>query len=72
MRIRTRKLVGTALLLLLIPVYAFLAMLLAILILPGQSRIVEIAFYVVVGTGWALPGAVLISWMSRPDEDSAR
>lgn len=71
MRIRTRKLIGTALLLLLIPVYAFVAMMLALLILPEQSKVVEIAFYVVVGTGWALPGAALISWMSRPDQDPA-
>lgn len=71
MRIRTRKLIGTALLLLLIPVYAFVAMTLAILILPDQSKLVEIVFYLVVGTGWALPGAVLISWMSRPDRDPA-
>ena len=70
MRIRTRKLIGTALLLLLIPVYAFVAMALALLILPGQPKLVEILFYLVVGTGWAIPGAVLISWMSRPDPDS--
>ena len=69
MRIRTRKLIGTALILILIPVYALLAMMLAILILPGQSRLVELLFYLVVGVGWALPGAVLISWMGRPDKD---
>ncbi|MGH2340038.1 DUF2842 domain-containing protein [Segnochrobactraceae bacterium EtOH-i3] len=70
MRIRTRKLIGTALLLILIPVYAFVAMALALLILPGQPKLVEILFYLIVGTGWAIPGAVLISWMSRPDPDS--
>ncbi|HSR76247.1 MAG TPA: DUF2842 domain-containing protein [Xanthobacteraceae bacterium] len=70
MHIRTRKLIGTVALLVLVVVWALLAMGLAQMIGVSHNRLLEIAYYVVAGLGWVLPAMPLISWMSRPDEDA--
>jgi hypothetical protein len=67
MRIRTRKLIGTVALLVLVVVWALLGMAFAQSLALAKSRIGEIVYYVVVGIGWVLPAMPLISWMSRPD-----
>lgn len=67
MTIRTRKLLGTVLLLLLIAVWALLAMAFAQTALLGTSGWIAALYYVVAGLGWVLPAMPLISWMSRPD-----
>jgi hypothetical protein len=67
MRIRTRKLIGTAALLALVVVWALLAMALAQALPLGGNRIAEFAYYVVAGLGWVLPAMALVSWMARPD-----
>ena len=66
MRIRTRKFIGAILLLVLVSVWALLAMGVAQL-LPANSVLVALVYYLVAGLGWALPAMPLISWMSRPD-----
>jgi len=68
MRIRTRKLVGTVALLLLVTVWALLAMAFAQFALRTSNGIVVALFYVVAGLGWALPAMPLVSWMVRPDK----
>jgi hypothetical protein len=72
MTMRTRKLVGTVLLLLLVVVYSFLAMLVAIVLQVGSSKLVEVIYYVVAGLLWVVPAALLIRWMQRPDEPPHR
>jgi hypothetical protein len=67
MSIRTRKLIGTILLLLFVAVYALLAMLVAIVLQVNASKVVELAFYVVAGLAWVIPAGILIRWMQRPD-----
>jgi hypothetical protein len=67
MRIRTRKLIGTCALLVLVIVWALLAMALAQTLLVSASGIVAAAYYVIAGIGWVLPAMPLISWMSRPE-----
>jgi hypothetical protein len=67
MRIRTRKLIGTLGLLVLVTVWALLAMALAQFALRAQSGIVVFLFYAVAGLGWALPAMPLVAWMQRPD-----
>ena len=67
MRIRTRKLVGTVALLLLVAVWALLAMAFAQFALSAANGFVVAAFYVIAGLGWVLPAMPLIAWMSRPD-----
>jgi hypothetical protein len=68
MHIRTRKLIGTIALLVLVVVWALLAMGFAQMLALSRNRLIEIAYYIVAGLGWALPAMPLISWMSRPDD----
>jgi len=67
MRMRTRKLIGACALLVLVIVWALVAMALAQTLLVSASGIVAAAYYVLAGIGWVLPAMPLISWMSRPD-----
>jgi len=65
---RLRKLIGTIGIVLLVICYAFLAMMVAIAILPGTHMAVQMLYYVFAGVLWALPAAMIIKWMSRdPD-----
>lgn len=68
MTIRTRKLVGTILLLVLVAVYALAAMMVAVVLQVSASKWIELAYYVVAGLLWVLPAAWLVAWMSKPDE----
>ena len=67
MSIRTRKLIGTVALLLLVTVWGLLAMALAQSVLTDINGFVAAIYYVVAGLGWGLPAMPLISWMARPD-----
>lgn len=71
MRARTRKLVGTILLLVVLIIYSLAVMLAAAAILPGSGKIVELIFYAVAGVAWVLPAGYLIKWMyAAPPETS--
>lgn len=67
MQVRTRKLIGTILLLLFLAVYATAAAVI------GSGRIalapqwVQLAFFVTAGLAWVIPAGLLIRWMQRPD-----
>jgi len=67
MPIRQRKLIGTVALLVLVIVWALVAMALAQSVLTAVNGLVAAIYYVVAGMGWVLPAMPLISWMSRPD-----
>jgi hypothetical protein len=67
MRIRTRKLIGTIGLLVLVTVWALLAMAVAQFALRAQSGWVAFLFYAVAGLGWVLPAMPIVAWMQRPD-----
>jgi hypothetical protein len=65
---RQRKFLGTIALLLLIAVYALIAMGVAIVLqVHNVSKFVELLYYVVAGLLWVLPAGLLISWMQKPD-----
>jgi hypothetical protein len=68
MHIRTRKLVGTVALFVLVAVWALLAMALAQSVAVPASRWVAALYYAVAGLGWVLPAMPLIWWMARPDD----
>jgi predicted membrane channel-forming protein YqfA (hemolysin III family) len=70
MHIRTRKLIGTVALLVLVIVWALLAMGFAQMFPLSRNHLIEIAYYIVAGLGWVLPAMPLISWMSRPDPET--
>ena len=71
MSIRSRKLVGTVALLLLVCVWGLLAMALAQSVLTDINGWVASIFYVVAGLGWVLPAMPIISWMAKPDAPRA-
>ena len=67
MRIRTRKLVGTVALLVLVVVWSLMGMTVAQTPWLAASGFLQAIFYVVAGIGWVLPAMPIVSWMSRPD-----
>lgn len=70
MTMRTRKLIGTIILFIVIPLYALLAMVVAVsLEVNTTSKWIELLFYVVAGTLWVLPAGLIIQWMSRGDPE---
>jgi hypothetical protein len=65
---RTRKLVGTILLMVMITIYALLAMVVAVILeVNTTSKLVELVYYAVAGLLWVLPAAWIIRWMSQDD-----
>jgi hypothetical protein len=68
MNIRTRKLIGTVALLMLVTVWALLAMVFAQFALRSVDWWVAALFYLIAGLGWVLPAMPLVSWMGRPDK----
>src|SRR4029450_6709202 len=66
MPIRLRKLIGAVLLIVLVAVWALLAMAFAQSPLVKANGVIEVIYYVVAGLGWGLPAMPLIRWMSRP------
>jgi hypothetical protein len=65
MPIRLRKFIGAILLLVLVIVWALVAMALAQAPLIHDNPIASIAYYVIAGLGWVLPAMPIVSWMSR-------
>jgi hypothetical protein len=65
---RTRKFIGTIALLVLISVYALLALAVAIVLqVHSASKLAELLYYAIAGLLWVLPAGLLISWMQKPD-----
>ena len=68
MTIRTRKFIGAIALLVLITVYSFAAMMVAIALQVNASKWVEVIYYVAAGLAWTIPAGAIIWWMQQPDE----
>jgi hypothetical protein len=68
MRARSRKLIGTLLLLLFLGAYAGLAALIGSGRISSASPLAQFAFFLAAGLLWVLPAGLLIRWMQRPDE----
>jgi membrane protein implicated in regulation of membrane protease activity len=69
---RKRKLIGTILLIGIVPAYAMLAVELSRYVLAGASWWVQAVFFLVAGMAWAIPVLPLIRWMERlsPEEQA--
>jgi Protein of unknown function (DUF2842) len=67
MTIRTRKLIGTIALLVLVVVWSLLGMTVAQTPWLASSGLLQALFYVVAGIAWVLPAMPIVSWMARPD-----
>jgi hypothetical protein len=66
MPIRLRKFFGAVALLILVVVWALVAMALAQSPTIRDNSILSVAYYVIAGLGWVLPAMPIVSWMSRP------
>ncbi len=64
---RSRKLVGAVLLLAFLAVYALLVMMVAVVLQVRESKLLELAFYIIGGLAWVVPAGALVWWMQRPD-----
>jgi Protein of unknown function (DUF2842) len=71
MSVRTRKLIGTVGLFVLVIVWGLLAMALAQSVLTNINGLVAAIYYVVAGLGWVLPAMPLVKWMAQPDAPRA-
>jgi hypothetical protein len=66
---RLRKFIGAVLLLILVMVWALLAMALAQSVLLDINGLVAGIYYFVVGLGWVLPAMPIIWWMAKGDRE---
>ena len=67
MKVRTRKLVGTIVLLVFLLVYAWVAASIGagrITLAPAWA---QFAYFLTAGLLWVVPAGLLIRWMQRPD-----
>jgi predicted membrane channel-forming protein YqfA (hemolysin III family) len=72
MTMRMRKLTGTVLLLVLIVVYSLCAMAVAMVLqMQSSNKIIELIYYVIAGTLWVIPAAIIIKWMQKWQEPTA-
>jgi hypothetical protein len=69
MRKRTRKLIGTATILLVVIVYGPVAMALADSRIALAPQALQVLAYMVLGLVWILPLLPLIRWMEKPDPE---
>jgi hypothetical protein len=68
---RLRKFIGAVALLVLVTVWALLAMAVAQFAFASTNSWAAWIYYVVAGMGWVLPAMPLISWMSKGDRPPA-
>lgn len=67
MRMRTRKLIGTVVLLIFLPIYVWLAAAVGMGRVTMAPAWVQFGFFLVAGLLWVIPAGILIRWMQRPD-----
>lgn len=68
MTIRTRKFIGTVLLVLFLVAYALIAMALGASQIVGGPYILQVIYFLLAGLAWIIPAGILIRWMARPDQ----
>jgi uncharacterized membrane protein YjfL (UPF0719 family) len=66
MPIRTRKLIGTIVLILFLAVYCLIAMVGATSAVINGNTALELAYFIAAGLLWVIPAGLLIKWMQRP------
>jgi hypothetical protein len=64
---RTRKLIGTLVLLVFLVIYAGAVAAVAAGRITIAAPWAQLAFFVVAGLLWVIPAGLLIGWMQRPD-----
>jgi hypothetical protein len=66
---RKKKLIGTLVLLIWLPVYALVAMGIAVHVLPHAAWYVALLYYAFAGTLWIVPIGLMLPWMHREASD---
>lgn len=66
MNIRTRKLIGTIVLIIFLAVYSLIAMVGASAPIINGNKLAELAYFIVAGFLWVIPAGILIKWMQKP------
>lgn len=62
--LRTRKFIGTWLLIISLFVYPALATAVYVQFLTGAPQLILLIYFVIAGLGWMLPAGMIIKWMS--------
>ena len=62
---RLKKLIGTIITLIWIPIYALLAMGVAVRVLPHATWYAAFLYYAIAGTLWIIPIGLMLPWMYR-------
>ena len=62
---RIKKLIGTIITLIWLPIYALMAMAVAIKVLPNAPWFVAFLYYAIAGTLWIIPIGLMLPWMHR-------
>jgi hypothetical protein len=65
--VRTKKLVGMLILTFALALYAVACVFTAITFLPDQW-LIELVYYAIVGTVWAIPARALLIWMHHTED----
>lgn len=66
MSVTARKLLATVALILILAVYAPLAMEIGAHVAAATGPVVQLVYFVVAGLGWTVPAGLLIWWAWRP------
>jgi Protein of unknown function (DUF2842) len=67
MQARTRKLIGTIVLLVYLLAYALLAATIGAGRITLASPLAQLGYFLAAGLLWVVPAGLLIRWMQRPD-----
>lgn len=62
---RVKKLIGTVVILIWLPIYALFAMGFGRLILPHANALEAFLYYALAGTLWIIPIGLMFPWMNR-------
>ena len=69
MHVRTKKLIGTVALVLIVSIYCIFAVAVATVYLPPDNGWVHLAYFGLTGVLWVVPAMVIIKWMQGRPED---
>jgi len=67
MSVRTRKLIGTVVLLVFLMLYAWVVVAIGVGRITEAPGYAQFAYFLVAGLLWVIPAGLLIRWMQRPD-----
>jgi Protein of unknown function (DUF2842) len=70
MKIRQRKMIGISATIIILIVYALVAMAIGGKYIVGLGTLVELPAFIILGVGWLPIIMFIVRWMSRPDAET--